>query len=90
MENAIFIGLFLCGVLLFFHSMGIDTFQILLNVIIRSLSGMIIITVVNLFLEKSAPELLVKINEITVGISGIFGIWGILALYVLRYYFTNF
>ena len=90
MENAIFIGLFLCGLLLFFHSMGIDTLRILLNFIIRGLSGMIIITVVNVFLIKFYPEMVVKINEITVGISGIFGIWGVLLLYALRYYFTIF
>ena len=90
MENAIFAGLFLCGVLLFFHSMGIDTLKILLNFIIRGLSGMIIITVLNVFLSKFYPEMLVKINEITVGISGIFGIWGVLLLYALRYYFTKF
>lgn len=90
MENAIFIGLFLCGVMLFFHSMGIDTFKILLNFIIRGLAGMIIITVLNFFLGKFYPEMLVKINEITVGITGIFGIWGVLILYALRYYFINF
>lgn len=90
MENTVFIGLFLCGVVLFFHSMGIDTFRILLDFVIRGLSGMIIITVANIFLEKFCPEMLVKINEITVGITGIFGIWGVLLLYALRYYFTNF
>ena len=90
MENAIFIGLFLCGIMLFFRSMGMDPFRILLDFIIRGLSGMIIITVLNLFLEKIYPEMLVKINEISVGISGIFGIWGVLLLYALRYYFTKF
>ena len=90
MENAVFIGLFLCGVLLFFHSMGIDTFRMLLNFLIRGLSGVIIITLVNFFLVKFYPEIVVKINEITVGISGIFGIWGVFLLYALQYYFTIF
>ena len=90
MENAIFIGLFLCGVLLFFRSMGIDTFKIFLNFLIRCLLSMIIITLANFFLGHFRPELIVKINEITVGISGIFGIWGVLLLYALRYYFTIF
>ena len=90
MENAIFIGLFLCGVCLFFHSMGVDSFRILLNFIIRGLSGIILIHVLNFMFTHFYPELIVKINEITVSVAGIFGIWGVLILYGLRYYFTNF
>lgn len=90
MENAIFIGLFLCGVLLFFRSMGIDTFKLMINFVIRCLSGFILITILNVFFSHFFPDLIVKINEITVGICGIFGIWGVLFLYALRYYFTIF
>ena len=90
MENAIFVGLFLLGILLFLGTMGVNSFKIFLNFIIRCLSGIIFISLINCLVQNSAPQFIVKINEITVGISGILGIWGVFLLYALRYYFTIF
>ncbi len=90
MENTIYGGLFLIGFLLFLGTMGVNSFKLFLNFVIRSLSGMIMIGILNLLLQNFRPEFVVSINEISAGICGIFGIWGVIFLYALRYYFTIF
>ncbi len=88
MENTIFIALFAGGFLIFLLSMGVDMFKLLFHFVARCLLGIIIISVANFILEKSGVDFIVNINEISVGVSGILGIWGIVFLYVLQYYFT--
>lgn len=88
MENTIFIVLFIGGFLVFLSSMGVDVIQLLFKIGVRCLSGTIIIYVVNLALSYFGGNLSVTINEISIGVSGIFGIWGVAFLYALQYYFT--
>ena len=88
MENTIFIVLFIGGFLVFLAAMGVDVVKVIVNFVARSLLGIVIIYVVNFFVQSSGGNVFVNINEITIGVSGILGIWGILLLYGLQYYFT--
>lgn len=88
MENTIFIVLFVVGFLVFLATMGVDVIKLVLNFLIRSLLGIVIICVVNSAVEYFGGNVFVNINEITVGVSGILGIWGVILLYALQYYFT--
>lgn len=88
MENTIFILLFICGFLIFLGSMGVDVIKLLFNFVLRSLAGMIMIEFINFIIKISGGNFFVNINEITAGVSGFLGIWGVILLYVLRYYFT--
>lgn len=88
MENTIFIVLFIGGFLVFLAAMGVDVVKVIVNFVARSLLGIVIIYVVNSFVQSFGGNVFVNINEITIGVSGILGIWGILLLYGLQYYFT--
>ena len=88
MENTIFILLFLVGIALFFSSMGINVKKCIIAFLFRCLLGIVIIGIANFLLEKNGLNLSVKINEISIGVSGILGIWGVILLYALQYYFT--
>ena len=88
MENTVFIVLFLVGFLVFLGTMGVNVPKLLFNFVLRGLLGIVIINVVNLVIEQAGGNLFVNINEISVGISGILGIWGVIFLYALQYYFT--
>ena len=88
MENTIFIMLFVGGFLVFLGSMGVDVIRLVLNFLVRCLSGLVIIYVVNFLVEYFGGNFIVNINEITIGVSGFLGIWGVILLYALQYYFT--
>lgn len=88
MENTIFIMLFIGGFLVFLGSMGVDVIRLVLNFLVRCLSSLVIIYVVNFLLEYFGGNFVVNINEITIGVSGFLGIWGVILLYALQYYFT--
>jgi len=88
MENTIFIVLFVGGFLVFLGSMGVDVIRLVLNFLVRCLSGLVIIYVVNFLIEYLGGNFVVNINEITIGVSGFLGIWGVVLLYALQYYFT--
>ncbi len=83
-----FIMLFIGGFLIFLASMGVDVFRLILKIVTRCLSGIVIIYVVNLLILHFGGNLSVSLNEFTIGVSGILGIWGIILLYALQYYFT--
>lgn len=88
MENTIFIVLFIGGFLVLLGTMGVDMVKLVLNFTVRCLLGLVIIYVANLGIEYYGGNFIVKINEITMGVSGILGIWGVILLYALQYYFT--
>lgn len=88
MENTIFIVLFIGGFLVFLATMGVDVIRLVLNFVARSLLGIVVIYVANSVLQFLGGNVIVNINEITVGVSGILGIWGVILLYGLQYYFT--
>lgn len=88
MESTVFIMLFVGGFLLFLAAMGVDVIRLVLNFVARSLLGIVIIYVANFLIQNSGGNVVVNINEITVGISGILGGWGVMLLYGLQYYFT--
>lgn len=88
MENTILILLFLGGFLIFLGTMGVDVIKLVLNFIFRSLLGIVIIGLANYFIDKAGGNIFVNINEISVLLSGTLGIWGVILLYIIRYYFT--
>lgn len=88
MEITIFIVVFAVGFLLFLSSVGVNVFRLLFHIVVRGLLGIVVIYVANLAIEYFGGNLMVNINEITIGVSGILGIWGVLFLYALEYYFT--
>ena len=88
MENAIFIMLFVGGFLVFLGSMGVDVIRMVLNFLARCLLGLVVIYIDNFLIEYCGGNLVVNINEITIGVSGVLGIWGVILLYALQYYFT--
>lgn len=88
MENTMFIVLFIGGFLLFLASMGVDVIKLLLNFVMRCLLCLVIIYVANSVIQYYGGNITVNINEITMGVSGILGIWGVILLYALQYYFT--
>ncbi len=88
MENTIFIVLFIGGFLVFLAAMGVDVVKVIINFVTRSLLGIVVIYVVNSAIQSLGGNVFVNINEITIGVSGILGIWGVILLYGLQYYFT--
>lgn len=88
MENTIFIVLFIGGFLVFLATMGVDVMKLFLKFIARCLLGIVIIYVVNSAIQYYGGNLFVNLNEVSIGISGILGIWGVIFLYALQYYFT--
>ena len=88
MENTMFILLFIGGFLVFFGFLGVDVIRLVLNFLARCLLGLVVIYIANYLLEYFGGNFAVNINEITIGVSGILGIWGVILLYALQYYFT--
>lgn len=88
MEITIFIVVFAIGFLLFLSSVGVNVIHLLFRITVRGLLGIVAIYVANLAIEYFGGNLMVNINEITIGVSGILGIWGVIFLYALEYYFT--
>lgn len=88
MENTILIVLFVGGLGIFLAAMGVDIWKYALSFIVRCLVGLIIIYVANSAIQYYGGNLIVKINEFTIGLSGMLGIWGVIFLYALQYYFT--
>lgn len=77
MENTIFIVLFIGGFLVFLAAMGVDVVKVIINFVTRSLLGIVVIYVVNSAIQSLGGNVFVNINEITIGVSGILGIWGL-------------
>lgn len=88
MEITIFIVLFVGGFLVFLATMGVDVVKLVLKFIVRCLLGIVIIYVANSAIQYYGGNLFVNLNEISIGVSGILGIWGVIFLYALQYYFT--
>lgn len=88
MENTILILLFLAGFLIFLGSMGVDVIKLVMNFIFRSLLGIVLIGLANYVIKMGGGDLSVNINEISVMLSGILGVWGVILLYIIRYCFT--
>lgn len=88
MENTIFILLFIVGFLIFLGTMGVDVIKLILNFVLRSLLGIVIIGIANFVIDSGGGNFFVSINEISVLASGTLGIWGVILLFIIRYYFT--
>lgn len=88
MENTIMIVSIIAGICVFLLWMGVDAWRYLFHFMIRCLSGLVIIYVVNSAMQYYGVDIAVKINEISIALSGILGIWGVIFLYALQYYFT--
>lgn len=83
-----FIVVFIAGFLFFLSSVGVDVIQMLIRILARALLSTVIIYIANIVITYYGGKFIVNINEITVGVSGILGIWGVIFLYALEYYFT--
>ena len=88
MEITVFIVVFIAGFLFFLSSVGVDVIQMLIRILARELLSTVIIYIANIVITYYGGKFIVNINEITVGVSGILGIWGVIFLYALEYYFT--
>ena len=88
MENTILIVLFIGGFLIFLGTMGVDVIKLVLNFVFRSLLGIVIIGFANYLIKGAGGNFFVNINEISVLLSGTLGIWGVILLFIIRYYFT--
>ncbi len=88
MEITVFIVVFIAGFLFFLSSVGVDVIQMLIRILARALLSTVIIYIANIVITYYGGKFIVNINEITVGVSGILGIWGVIFLYALEYYFT--
>ena len=88
MEITVFIVVFIAGFLFFLSSVGVDVIQMLIRILARALLSIVIIYIANIVITYYGGKFIVNINEITVGVSGILGIWGVIFLYALEYYFT--
>ena len=94
MENTIIIVLVLAGICVFLLWVGVYAWKYILNFMVRCLSGLVIIYVVNYAIQYYGGNLAVKINEIAMGFSGILGIGALFSymLYsiILQLYLKNF
>mgnify|MGYP004512962623 FL=1 len=88
MEITVFIVVFIASFLFFLSSVGVDVIQMLIRILARALLSTVIIYIANIVITYYGGKFIVNINEITVGVSGILGIWGVIFLYALEYYFT--
>lgn len=88
MENTVLIVLFIGGFLIFLGTMGVDVIKVVLNFVFRSLLGIVMIGLANYLIKGAGGNFFVNINEISVLLSGTLGIWGVILLFVIRYYLT--
>lgn len=88
MENTILILLFLAGLVVFLTMLKVDVLKAGLTFILRGVLGIVMIQFINYWLVGGYESFMVSINEITVALSGILGIWGVVFCYVMRIYFT--
>lgn len=66
--------------------LGLKVEIVLLRLIGRCLSGIVVLYACNLFLSEMNEDLIVNINEITLLISALLGMPGIIFLYFLRWF----
>ena len=85
MENTIIIVLVLAGICVFLLWVGVDAWKYILNFMVRCLSGLVIIYVVNCAIQYYGGNLTVKINEIAMGFSGNLGRYFPICFTVLFY-----
>lgn len=78
--------IFFFGVLTFLF--GYNPGEIFLNMVARMLTGLVVLYLCNLIFEKLAPKCIVNINEITMLISAILGIPGVIFTYLLHWILT--
>lgn len=64
--------------------------RIILNAVIRCLFCLICVYICNDLIQYFGGNISVKINEITVCVSTLFGASGIAALYILQLFFTMY
>lgn len=68
--------------------MGVRIEIIALHLVTRCLSGLVVLYVCNLFLIEFGEKFVVKINEISLGISAVLGMPGVFFLYCFQWFLT--
>jgi hypothetical protein len=80
-----FIGLCMMILIAMWKNFG----KMIMNTIIRCLFCLVCVYLCNGFIQYFGGNISVKINEITLGVSAIFGWSGIGALYILQWFLTT-
>ncbi len=83
MQNTIFIVVIILVVL---RCLGLKVEILLLHLIGRCLMGIVVLYVCNFLLSEINQDLIVNINEITLLVSSLLGMPGIIFLYFLRWF----
>lgn len=83
MQNTIFIVVIILVVL---RCLGLKVEILLLHLIGRCLMGIVVLYVCNFLLSEINQDLIVNINEITLLVSSLLGMPGIIFMYFLRWF----
>ncbi len=86
--NTIYIVVFLMIIFVFLKMAGLNPVKFVADMLIRTLSGIIFLSVMNFFIISAGQKVYVSINEISACISAVFGISGLIMLYIFRWSFT--
>ena len=86
--NATYCIVFLFFFAVLFMTMGTKAGIFVVKTVNRCLAGIVFITVMNQLIIFSGQNLQVRINEISVCISGVFGIIGLIFLYAFQWLLT--
>ncbi len=62
--------------------------NVIWNILLRCLSGLVLIYIINYGIAYFGGNIDVKINEISASVAGIFGVSGVIGLYALQLFFT--
>ena len=80
---------FLMIFLLFLSFMNVNVKELFINTLTRCLSGIVFITFANFLLKMLGLNLMVNINQISLVISGILGISGVIFTYIFQWILTS-
>ena len=86
--NAIYIVVFFAIYVIIVKVFNLKLLSTTLNLMLRVLLGIVFISFVNYILYFFGAELHVNINEISMTISAVFGISGIIFLFIFQWFLT--
>lgn len=87
MESEIFLLCIAVAVFIFFFSLAGNKLEIIINFILRLLVGVLMIYLINTALLRGNIVSGVAINPVTMLVSGVLGVQGVVLLYALGIYF---
>lgn len=90
MENRILIGIIAACCLLLVIGILRHRLEVLVNIVLRMVMGILGIYLLNIFLKSQDIVLNVGINEMTVLTVGLLGLPGFMLIYGLELYYTSF